>query len=323
MRALTHTFAAAFLGMMFLGISSGVCASDDDTDKDGLTEAEEMLLGTDPHDRDSDDDHYPDGFEHLKGSSPTDGLNIPNILTISLRDSGDKSELVLAVETFIGKHFQIEHCPIAQDWQPFGPTVLGDGGHWETRISTDQLDDCGFFRVRFFDTVTAEILGGHSLGIAKNGQVNQESETAPVGGQNGNNGGGDGEEGDICNVPDTIEDITVELDDDGEKRLFYFDTNGTGHMMEQDGTSYEFTPFTFTSRKIGKCRMEIVITYPTDEGDSEVEVIKLNYKAEAEGDFTDNFYENGDLEESSQGNFRIIDPEDLPFEAWPAFLEAS
>jgi thiol-disulfide isomerase/thioredoxin len=44
-----------------------------DADGDGLTNAEEEALGTDPNDVDSDGDGYPDGAEVEAGSDPTDG----------------------------------------------------------------------------------------------------------------------------------------------------------------------------------------------------------------------------------------------------------
>ncbi len=51
----------------------------DDTDGDGLTDAEERRLGTDPFNQDSDGDGYPDGLERALGSNPLDPNSIPNI----------------------------------------------------------------------------------------------------------------------------------------------------------------------------------------------------------------------------------------------------
>lgn len=49
------------------------CAMDVDSDGDGLTDAEEARLGTDPTRPDSDGDGYLDGDEVAEGSDPTDG----------------------------------------------------------------------------------------------------------------------------------------------------------------------------------------------------------------------------------------------------------
>lgn len=41
-----------------------------DSDGDGLDDAVECAIGTDPHDGDSDDDGLPDGWEHANGLNP-------------------------------------------------------------------------------------------------------------------------------------------------------------------------------------------------------------------------------------------------------------
>ena len=51
-----------------------------DPDGDGLTTAQELLLGTDPLNPDTDGDGYLDGLEVLDGSNPLDPRSIPNIL---------------------------------------------------------------------------------------------------------------------------------------------------------------------------------------------------------------------------------------------------
>ena len=48
-----------------------------DPDMDGLTNAQEFALGTDPLNPDTDGDGYPDGFEVLFGSNPLDPKSIP------------------------------------------------------------------------------------------------------------------------------------------------------------------------------------------------------------------------------------------------------
>ncbi|MDO8617899.1 MAG: calcium-binding protein [Candidatus Uhrbacteria bacterium] len=41
-----------------------------DSDQDGLTDEQELKLGTDPHNPDTDGDGYPDGEEVQKGYNP-------------------------------------------------------------------------------------------------------------------------------------------------------------------------------------------------------------------------------------------------------------
>jgi hypothetical protein len=48
-----------------------------DTDKDGIPDAEEIAIGTDPNDPDSDNDGYSDGEEIAAGTSPTDSGSTP------------------------------------------------------------------------------------------------------------------------------------------------------------------------------------------------------------------------------------------------------
>ena len=50
-----------------------------DPDTDGLTNAQELALGTDPLSPDTDGDGYPDGIEVLYGSDPLNPLSIPVI----------------------------------------------------------------------------------------------------------------------------------------------------------------------------------------------------------------------------------------------------
>ena len=50
-----------------------------DSDGDGISDEDEIRLGTNPFDRDTDHDGYPDGLEIALGSDPLDPNSIPNI----------------------------------------------------------------------------------------------------------------------------------------------------------------------------------------------------------------------------------------------------
>ena len=63
----------------------------DDTDGDGLTNAEEVALGTDPYNMDTDGDGYPDGLEVVLGSDPLNSQSIPVI------QSGDALSLPVSI----------------------------------------------------------------------------------------------------------------------------------------------------------------------------------------------------------------------------------
>ncbi|MDC0742432.1 MopE-related protein [Polyangium mundeleinium] len=66
------------------GVTDEGCA---DTDGDGLTDAEEVLLGTDPNDADTDDDGVPDGAEPSMAED-TDGDGLINALDPDSDDDG-------------------------------------------------------------------------------------------------------------------------------------------------------------------------------------------------------------------------------------------
>jgi hypothetical protein len=50
-----------------------------DTDGDGLSDEDELRLGTNPFNRDTDFDGYPDGLEIALGSNPLDANSTPNV----------------------------------------------------------------------------------------------------------------------------------------------------------------------------------------------------------------------------------------------------
>lgn len=50
-----------------------------DTDGDGISDEDEIRIGTNPYDADTDHDGYPDGLEIALGSDPLDPNSIPNL----------------------------------------------------------------------------------------------------------------------------------------------------------------------------------------------------------------------------------------------------
>jgi hypothetical protein len=50
-----------------------------DSDGDGISDEDEIRLGTNPFDRDTDHDGYPDGLEIALGSDPLDPNSVPDI----------------------------------------------------------------------------------------------------------------------------------------------------------------------------------------------------------------------------------------------------
>jgi YD repeat-containing protein len=69
-----------------------------DSDGDGLSDEEEIALGTDPFNPDTDGDGYPDGLEVALGSNPLDPKSIPDIrshvfpgIPIAIQNAGTKA----------------------------------------------------------------------------------------------------------------------------------------------------------------------------------------------------------------------------------------
>jgi len=50
-----------------------------DSDHDGISDEDEIRMGTNPYDADTDHDGYPDGLEIALGSDPLDPNSIPDI----------------------------------------------------------------------------------------------------------------------------------------------------------------------------------------------------------------------------------------------------
>jgi len=82
-----HFTLILLLGLLILPVRA---ADDTDTDGDGLTDAEEAILGTDPNNIDTDGDGLTDGLEVELGTNPlsadTDGDGLDDALEIGWTD---------------------------------------------------------------------------------------------------------------------------------------------------------------------------------------------------------------------------------------------
>lgn len=81
-----------------ISISQLATANIMDSDKDGLSDWEESIYNTDPHNPDSDGDNYLDGEEILSGHNPAQ--KGPNDLMINYSQSQSKNTSKTATETF-------------------------------------------------------------------------------------------------------------------------------------------------------------------------------------------------------------------------------
>jgi hypothetical protein len=71
----------------------GTDPDDDDSDDDGLSDGDEVDAGTDPLDEDTDGDGYSDGYEVDEGTDPLDGGDTGDICNGSSIGLGDPREL--------------------------------------------------------------------------------------------------------------------------------------------------------------------------------------------------------------------------------------
>jgi hypothetical protein len=100
-------FAVLCLALLFLWPRGPVSASTInhiDADGDGVTNAQEQILGTNENLIDSDGDGYSDSEEFARDSSPTHPLDIPLPSTVDLTLSarGDSNRLVVVFAAYIG-----------------------------------------------------------------------------------------------------------------------------------------------------------------------------------------------------------------------------
>ena len=250
-----------------------------DSDGDGLGDADESDVGSDPDDPDSDDDAFPDGFESENGADPLDPNAQPQILNVSLMRDAVPAKVKLEILTFDGKEFDLEHCPDGIHWEDLGVTILGDGAVHHVTIPVDGFEACGFFRVNLKE------LGERS---------------SPTGsGQSPGDGEKPSTEGKKCEMPDTLEGIVIDLgdyddDEDDDHHHIMFDKGGTGREIETDGHEIEFTPFTYTVKEKSDCVMEVTVTFP-GESEDHVIIYEIQFCEEGKGILTRKNPDDGGL----------------------------
>lgn len=107
-------------------VNAGPC----DQDGDGLTNAEETTIGTDPTNPDTDGDSINDGTENTNGTDPLNPCD-PDIMFPGCQDDTDGDGLFDAEEATIGT-------------DPLNPDTDGDGINDGTEVGngTDPLDEC-------------------------------------------------------------------------------------------------------------------------------------------------------------------------------------
>ena len=227
-----------------------------DSDGDGLPDTVESDIGCDPEVADTDGDAFPDGFETDQGSDPLDPSTVPQILSIDLVHGApsEQDSVVLTVATFQGGIFEVEHCPLAKDWNQMGISITGDDASHEIVIPVDDASSCGFFRVALSE-----------LSNENDGQIGS---------------GGTAETG---FAPDDIVGTRIEVDfgDDSGKDLV-FDSASRGHMAERTGRRIEVEPFSYRYVRTGRSTAKIIVRFPR-WGEDRVVEYELEFSADGVG----------------------------------------
>ena len=93
-----------------------------------MPDAEEIRLGTNPNNPDTDGDGYSDGVELNAGSDPKDPHSVPEGLSIY-------TAVELELITLSGKQYQLETSVDLDTWTSYEGVFTGTGGKTSKLIS--------------------------------------------------------------------------------------------------------------------------------------------------------------------------------------------
>jgi hypothetical protein len=245
-----------------------------DSDRDGISDVDEITKGLDRLSEDTDGDGFPDGIENDFLGNPSDASRIPTLL--KLCHDCDTKVVVVTAQTFKGRKFVIEVSETGRpnSWVPLGEAIAGDGAAHDVTIPSDGPCRMTMFR----------------LGITKE----------DVGARVRKDAGAD-ESGD-CLVPDSL--VGREITIGGGRRLF-FNMRNRGQLIEETGKGMIVTQFSYTFRRSGHCKAKVVLTFSVRAG-FQTTVYNLTFTAEGDsGIFDASEYERGSIEDRFDGTFAI------------------
>ena len=245
-----------------------------DSDRDGISDVDELAKGLDRHNDDTDNDGFPDGVENDFLGNPADATRIPTLL--KLCHECETKVVVITAQTFRGSDFTIEVSETGKpgDWVRLGESISGDGETHDFSMPSDGACRMTMFR----------------LGISK-----QE------GGARVRKDGGADDSGE-CLVPEKL--IGREIIVGDGKRLF-FNKGHKGQLIEDGNNGMIVTPFSYTFRRSGHCKAKVVLTFSVRVG-FQTTVYNLTFTAEGDaGIFVASEYERGNIEDRFDGTFTI------------------
>ena len=120
-----------------------------DSDKDGLTDAEEMnTYNTNPLLADTDEDSFWDGLEIQAGGNPLEKSSLPSLLSPSFQAGSNNRSL--QIHTFPGLTYQVQHSTDLVEWTNQGEAIVGTGDLQTMDLGVTQ-DNVDFYRIQITD----------------------------------------------------------------------------------------------------------------------------------------------------------------------------
>jgi hypothetical protein len=120
-----------------------------DSDKDGLTDAEEInTYNTNPLLADSDEDSFWDGLEIQAGGNPLEKSSLPSLMSPSFQAGSNNRSL--QIQTFPGLTYQIQHSTNLVDWTNQGEVIVGTGASQAMDLGVSQ-ETVEFYRIQITD----------------------------------------------------------------------------------------------------------------------------------------------------------------------------